>query len=157
MSPGSRRCRRAEARFLRFANVLFCVIHGGCCRISVEAGAVEHVLRVIGRLPAVCVWPRIPNRGESTFYVPYCAGRKVLAGYNDLATLRPDLAAQWHPTMNKKLKPTDVMPTSNKEVWWHGDCGHTWSAKVCDRNKPKVSSCSYCTSRRKPDHPVNLG
>ena len=88
---------------------------------------------------------------------PYCAGRKVLAGYNDLVTLRPDLATQWHPTMNKKLKPTDVMPTSNKEVWWHGECGHTWSAKVCDRNKPKVSSCPYCTGRRKPEHPVDLG
>ena len=28
---------------------------------------------------------------------PYCAGRKVLSGFNDLATLEPAVAASWHP------------------------------------------------------------
>ena len=37
---------------------------------------------------------------------PYCAGRKVLPGFNDLAALRPDLAVQWHPTLNKGLRPS---------------------------------------------------
>src|SRR5690625_4179580 len=26
-----------------------------------------------------------------------CAGRIIVSGFNDMATLRPDLAAQWHP------------------------------------------------------------
>ena len=28
---------------------------------------------------------------------PYCANRAVLPGFNDLATVRPDLAKEWHP------------------------------------------------------------
>lgn len=36
---------------------------------------------------------------------PYCAGRRVLAGFNDLATLFPKLAAQWDDTLNGSLTP----------------------------------------------------
>ena len=39
---------------------------------------------------------------------PYCLGRKVLAGYNDLATTHPGIAAMWHPRMSKRLKPTGM-------------------------------------------------
>lgn len=34
---------------------------------------------------------------------PYCANRIVLPGFNDLATLYPELAKQWHPTKNESL------------------------------------------------------
>lgn len=37
---------------------------------------------------------------------PYLAGKAVLAGFNDLATINQDLATQWHPTKNGNLKPT---------------------------------------------------
>ncbi len=36
---------------------------------------------------------------------PYCAGRKVLAGFNDLATKDPTVAAEWDPTLNGGLTP----------------------------------------------------
>lgn len=36
---------------------------------------------------------------------PYCAGRRVLAGFNDLAAVAPDVAAEWHPTLNGELRP----------------------------------------------------
>ena len=39
---------------------------------------------------------------------PYCAGRKVLAGFNDLATLAPEVACQWHTTLNGSLTPDMV-------------------------------------------------
>lgn len=47
---------------------------------------------------------------------PYCANKKVLVGYNDLATTHPDLAKEWHPTKNGALKPTDVVAGSAKKV-----------------------------------------
>ena len=31
---------------------------------------------------------------------PYCANRKVLPGFNDLATVQPLVAKQWHETLN---------------------------------------------------------
>ena len=36
---------------------------------------------------------------------------------NDLATTHPDIAAMWHPRMNKFLKPTGVQAISRKLVW----------------------------------------
>ena len=36
-----------------------------------------------------------------------------------LATLRPDLAKEWHPWKNGDLKPEDVTCGSKKKVWWY--------------------------------------
>ena len=47
-------------------------------------------------------WPPGPTGGTGC---PYCAGRRVLPGFNDLATLFPQVAAQWHPTLNGPLTP----------------------------------------------------
>ena len=49
---------------------------------------------------------------------PYKSGKMVLEGYNDLQTMNPELAAQWHPTKNGDLKPTQVTTGSHKKVWW---------------------------------------
>lgn len=37
---------------------------------------------------------------------------------NSLQDKFPDIAAQWHPSLNGDLKPTDVSVGSNKLVWW---------------------------------------
>ena len=57
----------------------------------------------------------------------------MLAGYNDLATTHPGIAAMWHPRMNKRLKPTGVQAISRKPVWWRGECGHVYQMAVRDR------------------------
>lgn len=49
---------------------------------------------------------------------PYCAGKRVLAGFNDLATRYPQIAAQWHPDLNQGLTPDRVTAGSRREVWW---------------------------------------
>ena len=49
---------------------------------------------------------------------PFLTGHKVWKGFNDLATTHPELAVQWHPTKNKKLKPEDVVAGSGKRIWW---------------------------------------
>ena len=64
------------------------------------------------------------RKGKADPGCPYCSGRKVLAGYNDLATTHPGIAAMWHPRMNKRLKPTGVQAVSRKPAWWRGECGH---------------------------------
>lgn len=64
---------------------------------------------------------------------PYCAGRKVMPGFNDLATADPDLAKQWNDEMNGSLTPHDVVGMSHTAVWWTGKCGHVWKATVANR------------------------
>lgn len=77
---------------------------------------------------------------------PYCANKKVLRGFNDLATVNPELTTEWHPTKNGVLKATDVLPFSNEKVWWLGNCGHEWQASVAQRSNG--TGCPVCARRR---------
>lgn len=81
---------------------------------------------------------------------PYCAGKKVLAGFNDLAALEPEIAAQWHPTLNGALTPEMVTAGSAKSVWWQCPEGHVWKALVYSRAGPQKCGCPVCAGRVKP-------
>lgn len=45
---------------------------------------------------------------------PYCSGR-LATKENSLAYLKPELASQWHPTLNGDKTPNDVTVRSNKK------------------------------------------
>ncbi len=78
---------------------------------------------------------------------PYCCGNKVIAGYNDLQTTRPDLAKEWHYDKNGDLKPSMISKTSRMKIWWICPNGHEWQATAYSRNQGK--DCPYCSKRRK--------
>ena len=75
---------------------------------------------------------------------PYCTGRKVLAGFNDLGTLKPGLAEQWYQPLNGQLTPSDVTLGSNKKVWWRCSQHHVWQACVYARTKRNGTDCPVC-------------
>jgi len=80
---------------------------------------------------------------------PVCAGQKVLAGFNDLTTVNPELASEWHPTKNGNLKPSDVTQGTNRKVWWICQYGHEWQATVNDRtDKSQPRGCPVCSGRQ---------
>lgn len=57
----------------------------------------------------------------------------------------PEVAAQWHPTRNRRLSPDDVVHTSTRSVWWRDSaCGHEWEERVCARNKYQRYRCPKC-------------
>lgn len=58
------------------------------------------------------------------------------------ADIYPDVAAEWHSTLNGDLKPTDLKPASNKKVWWQCDEGHEW--KVSPSNRRRGEQCPEC-------------
>ena len=80
---------------------------------------------------------------------PYCANKKILIGYNDLQTLNPELARQWHPTLNGESIPCDFMTGSNKKAWWICEQGHEWEAVISSRNKGAGCMICYRESRKK--------
>ncbi len=80
---------------------------------------------------------------------PYCAGRKVLAGFNDLATLDPKVAAQWYPSLNGALTPEMVTVGSRKKVWWQCPDGHVWRAAIYSRTGEKKCGCPVCAGNCK--------
>lgn len=80
---------------------------------------------------------------------PYCAGRKVLAGFNDLASQQPKLAEQWHEELNGELKPCDITAGSSRRVWWKCEYGHVWRAAVYSRTGAKKCGCPVCAGNIK--------
>lgn len=83
---------------------------------------------------------------------PYCAGKKVLSGFNDLATLEPKVAAQWYQPFNGNLTPEMVTLGSNKKVWWQCEEGHVWQAVIYSRCGTRKCGCPVCAgtvSRRR--------
>ena len=70
-----------------------------------------------------------------------CAGKQVLVGENDLATVNPSLASEadgWDPST--------VSPGSNKKLAWKCGLGHKYLAVVNHRNRG--DGCPYCSNRR---------
>lgn len=90
------------------------------------------------------VFARVAGNG-----CPYCTGRKVLAGFNDLATTHPKVAAQWNYDLNNELMPEMVTKGSNRKVWWKCSEGHTWQAAIFSRTRKKASDCPVCAGKTK--------
>lgn len=86
----------------------------------------------------------VHNRNHGKRGCPYCVGRKACLS-NCLVTKYPELSKEWHPTLNTKLTPFDVVGKSGKKVWWLGKCGHEWNAKIVDR--ACGNDCPFCTGR----------
>ena len=76
---------------------------------------------------------------------PYCSGKRVLIGFNDLETIAPELAEEWSEK-NTSLAPRMVTAGSHKKVWWRGKCGHEWQAVI--KNRVGGAGCPYCSSNR---------
>lgn len=79
---------------------------------------------------------------------PYCAGKKVLPGFNDLASREPLLAKQWHPEKNGSLTPEMVTAGSHRKVWWQCPEGHEWNAVICSRAVPQKCGCPVCAGKK---------
>ena len=73
---------------------------------------------------------------------PYCSGQRVGYG-NDLKSVNPALAKEWHPTMNESMTPSDVMPYTHKKYWWLCMRGHLWESSVANRSKGH--GCPHCS------------
>ena len=78
---------------------------------------------------------------------PYCTGRLVLPGFNDLATLKPKIAEEWYQALNGDLTPGQVTLGSNKKVWWQCSDGHVWQAFIYARTKANGTGCPVCAGR----------
>jgi DNA-directed RNA polymerase subunit RPC12/RpoP len=91
--------------------------------------------RLPWRCPAGHEYEMTPAHRSSGGNCPYCSGKRVLPGFNDLATTNPRLAAE------AQFDATTVTEMSNKRMRWKCSLGHTWQAVVYSRKK---NGCPYC-------------
>lgn len=84
---------------------------------------------------------QIYNRTSGGKGCPYCSGRYVLTGINDLQTLRPEIAFEalgWNPAM--------YSCGSSKKKEWLCQCGYQWCAQI---HKRAISGqgCPKCAGK----------
>ena len=89
----------------------------------------------------------VAHRTREKSGCPYCSGKKALPGYNDLATLYPQIADEWHPDLNGELTPQAVTPGSHRAVWWRCADGHEWKARIDSRTGKKKPGCPVCAGK----------
>lgn len=77
---------------------------------------------------------------------PYCTGKIITPGVNDLGTKSPKAAQYWDAQANKK-PITEFTEFSNSLVSWKCELGHQWKQKVADFVR-KDSACPYCNNSR---------
>lgn len=81
---------------------------------------------------------------------PICNGKKVLDGFNDLKSQRPDLLVDWNYDRNEKegLYPDKVHYNSLKKVNWKCHvCGYEWKAPPYSRST-EGKGCNTCGYKR---------
>jgi len=68
---------------------------------------------------------------------------------NSFADNFPELAIQWHPTLNGNLKPSDVSVGSGINAYWicPKNPEHVWQTRINSRAKGR--GCPYCAGKRK--------
>ena len=76
---------------------------------------------------------------------PYCSNNLLMTGFNDLATVLPEIASQWHPSKNDK-SASEVFPKTNKKAWWICSKGHEWQASPNSRSNGH--GCPVCAGKK---------
>lgn len=93
-------------------------------------------------------WQARPLGRVSGSGCPQCAHASRGQGARSLAARFPAVAAQWHPTKNGKLKPSEVAAGAVRKVWWQCDQGHEWETSPNTRTSPTRAGCPPCSRAR---------
>jgi hypothetical protein len=105
------------------------------------------------------IWD-VPVVERKKYGCPVCDGKKVVWS-TSLAYTHPQIASQWHPTLNGNKKPEDNKAGSNTEIYWK--CpeaeDHVWKTKIYSRLHGKECPCcsgykvvpSNCLSTTHPE------
>ncbi|MBR0157763.1 MAG: zinc-ribbon domain-containing protein [Clostridia bacterium] len=90
---------------------------------------------------------RIDHRTIMHSGCPYCGGKRVIKGQNDLLTVFPDVAAEWDYERNEK-EPDEYLSKSNKIVYWKCPyCGYSYKKAIVARTTQLVS-CPNCLKEK---------
>jgi hypothetical protein len=93
-------------------------------------------------------WKLSPNGRHGKSGCPFCDNKRVSVT-NSLASLHPEIAAEWHPEKNGKLTPEDVVVGSARKVWWKCPVGadHEFQCLIVSRTKEGGTVCPVCYGR----------
>ena len=81
-------------------------------------------------------------RTKRNYGCPYCKGKLPSSNYN-LAAKHPNLLAEWDYKKNT-IKPTEVLPSSTKKVFWICTRGHSYMLSVNQKSSKNIK-CPTCS------------
>ena len=89
-------------------------------------------------------WPAIiESRALDGCGCPFLSGQAVWPGFNDLATLEPEIATEFSLEKNHGITPNRIHVGSPLKYWWKCRvCGKEWRASVVNRTK-NGSGCPW--------------
>jgi hypothetical protein len=124
------------------------VLNGDLTPENVATGSNKSAWWRCSRDPAHEWQAKVNNRTHGGQGCPHCSNRRVSEA-NSLASLFPEVAAQWHPTENGDLTPEMIVAGSNKVVAWRCPKGpdHAWKTRVVERTSGG-KGCPFCTGRK---------
>jgi len=73
----------------------------------------------------------------------YCSNRKLLTGFNDLATVFPSIAKDAYG-----WDPSNFLAGSESRMTWKCERGHEWKTKIVDRTGSDKTGCPYCANKK---------
>lgn len=76
---------------------------------------------------------------------PYCSGRQALKGFNSLADQARDYTNDWDYERNVDISPDEILPFSNRKIWWKCPNGHSYRSNLNAHNKGH--GCPYCSGQ----------
>jgi hypothetical protein len=85
----------------------------------------------------------VGGRKSEGYGCPYCSGKRVAVGFNDLQTRFPLIASEadgWDPEK--------ITGGSKRKLNWKCNKGHSWIAAVVDRTGVNSSGCPYCSNQK---------
>ena len=85
---------------------------------------------------------KVSNRTSSKRGCPICSNKQLLAGFNDLQTKFPVIAAETYG-----WDPSTVVAGSHQKKSWICNLGHTWNATVSSRTS-QSTGCRICSNQQ---------
>ena len=80
-------------------------------------------------------------------HCPYCNNERLLKGFNDLATVFPEIAKYWDYGKNGVVTPDNVFSGGQKKYWWKCENGYPHSFQTIIDVR-KICGCPYCAQCR---------
>ena len=77
---------------------------------------------------------------------PYC-NHKLASQDNNFAVMFPEKLELWDWDRNS-ISPYELLPHSNKIVWWVCEQGHHWSSAVNHMVRRASTGCPYCSGKK---------
>ena len=91
-------------------------------------------------------WPMLAKDFKLRPRCPYCYGRKVKTGYNDLFSTNPELIPLW--SKNNTLNPRKLSKGCNfPALWYCPTCNGEYDMKINDKVRNEYG-CPFCSGHR---------